>query len=90
MIKRSLDHIENLMLHHSRLIADRNDDVSFCELTHNKTKSLIDTEMRGKNSEKVWESYASNVFPKEERRILSAAEANELQQGGSRTGSNSR
>src|SRR4029077_7843762 len=52
VIERSLDHIENLMLYHSCLIANGDDDVSFCELTHNKTKSLVDIGMRGKNYEK--------------------------------------
>ena len=53
VIERSLDHIENLMLYHSCLIANGDDDVSFCELTHNKTKSLVDIGMRGKNCEKI-------------------------------------
>lgn len=34
MIERSLHHVENLMLHHPRLIADGYHDVSFGELRH--------------------------------------------------------
>jgi hypothetical protein len=51
------------MLYHSCLIANGDDDVSFCELTHNKTKSLVDIGMRGKNCEKIPGSYVSRVFP---------------------------
>jgi hypothetical protein len=65
VIERSLHHIENLMLYHSRLIADGDDDISFCELTHDKNKSLADTGMRGRNCEKSRKSYAKKGFPEE-------------------------
>jgi hypothetical protein len=34
MIERPLNHIENLMLHHTGLIANRHNEIAFCELTH--------------------------------------------------------
>ena len=43
MIECPLDHLEYVMLDHAGLVADRDDDVSFCKLGHIINKSLAVT-----------------------------------------------
>ena len=47
LVQSPLDHIEDLMLYHPRLIADGHDDVAFCELTHGVTDSSADAFLSG-------------------------------------------
>jgi hypothetical protein len=49
LIQRSLNDIEDLVLHHPSLVADRHDNVAFCELAHLYRESSADPRVSGRN-----------------------------------------